>query len=80
MCLVTEETIHTLLRGGGDTTEKQWIGPDMPSIEAHSDDVFGLDVPDYALRCLILPIHPLASSLAFSVQIRLVLAIPISLA
>ena len=79
MCLVTEETIHTLLRGG-DTTEKQWIGPDMPSIEAHSDDVFGLDVPDYALRCLILPIHPLASSLAFSVQIRLVLAIPISLA
>ena len=52
----------------------------MPSIDAHSDDVFGLDVPDYALRCLILPIHPLASSLAFSVQIRLVLAIPISLA
>ena len=39
-----------------------------------ADDVFGRDVPAYDLRRLILPRDPLASSLAFSVQIRLVLA------
>ena len=46
----------------------------MPSIEAHPDDVFEHDVPGYDLRRLILARDPLASSLAFSVQIRLVLA------
>ena len=63
-----------LAAGASEPTEKQWIGAEMPSIEAHADDVFGRDVPAYGLRRLILPRDPLASSLAFSVQIRLVLA------
>ena len=46
----------------------------MPSLEARPGDVFERDVPGYDLRRLILARDPLAASLAFSVQIRLVLA------
>ena len=63
-----------LAAGAREPSQKQWIGAEMPSIETHADDVFGRDVPDYNLRRLILLRDPLASSLAFPVQIRLVLA------
>ena len=58
---------------GSDPREKQWIGANMPSIQAHPKDVFEHDVPGYDLHRLILARDPLASSLAFSVRIRLVL-------
>ena len=54
--------------------EKLWVGADMPSLQAHADDVFEKDIPGYDLRRLILARDPLAATLAFAVQIRLVLA------
>ena len=59
---------------GSEPKEKQWIGSDMPSLEARAEDVFEREVPGYNLRRLILARDPLAASLAFAVQIRLVLA------
>ena len=46
----------------------------MPSIEAHTNHVFERNVPGYNLPRFILARDPLASALAFSVHIRLVLA------
>ena len=59
---------------GSEPREKLWVGAEMPSLEARPEDVFERDVPGYDLRRLILARDPLAASLAFSVQIRLVLA------
>jgi len=59
---------------GSEPQEERWIGARMPSLEAREQDVFEREVPGYNLRRLILARDPLAASLAFAVQIRLVLA------
>ena len=59
---------------GSEPREKLWVGAEMPSLEARTEDVFEREVPGYDLRRLILARDLLAASLAFSVQIRLVLA------
>jgi hypothetical protein len=58
-----------------DTPDEQnWIGPDKPSLQAHAEDVFQVDVPGYDLRKLIQARDPLACVNAFQVQVRVVLA------
>ena len=59
---------------GSEPREKQWIGAGMPSLQARTQDAFECEIPGYDLRRLILARDPLAASLAFGVQIRLVLA------
>ena len=59
---------------GSEPNEKLWIGPEKPSLQPCREDVFEHDIPGYDLRRLILARDPLAASLAFAVQIRLVLA------
>ena len=59
---------------GSEPKEKLWVGAEMPSLQARRQDVFERDIPGYDLRRLILARDPLAASLAFAVQIRLVLA------
>ena len=54
--------------------QKRWIDSEMPSLHALPEDVFEHEVPGYDLRRLILARDPLAASLAFTVQIRVVLA------
>ena len=59
---------------GSQPKEKMWIGTEMPSLEANRRDVFEREVPGYDMRRLIRASDPLAASLAFAVQSRLVLA------
>ena len=54
--------------------EEQWIGQDVPSLEASEEDVFEIEVPGYDLRKLIQARDPLCVANAFDVQIRLQLA------
>ena len=55
--------------------EAHWIGAQMPSLEASSDDFFDIHVPGYDLRRLIQARDPLAPALAFATQIRVQLAV-----
>ena len=57
-----------------DPAEREWVGIDKPPIVAEEDDTFSLQVPGYDIRRLILARDPLAAVLAFSVQIRKILA------
>ena len=54
--------------------ERRWIGQDAPSLEARASDRFEIEVPGYDMRRLILAQDPLAAVLAFSVQVRAILA------
>ncbi len=54
--------------------ERRWIGQDAPSLEARAPDRFEIEVPGYDMRRLILAQGPLAAVLAFSVQVRAILA------
>ena len=45
-----------------------------PSLQAHEDDDFQVDVPGYDLRRILLAEVPLAVANAFFVQIRTILA------
>ena len=54
--------------------ESDWIGSDKPSLRASAEDVFHREVPGYDLRKLIQSRGPLAPALAFSTQVRVVLA------
>ena len=57
-----------------DQQEKAWVGVDKPKLEAKEDDLFEIEVPGYDLRKLILARDPLAAMLAFTVQVRVILA------
>ena len=54
--------------------QRRWIGQDAPSLEATPTDRFEVEVPGYDLRRLMLAQDPLAATLAFSVQVRAILA------
>ena len=57
-----------------DQEEAAWIGVDEPSLEAKDEDQFEVQMPGFNLRRLILARDPLAAALAFSVQVRCILA------
>ncbi len=54
--------------------QRRRIGQDAPSLEATPTDRFEVEVPGYDLRRLMLAQDPLAATLAFSVQVRALLA------
>ncbi|CAE7860116.1 esrp2 [Symbiodinium microadriaticum] len=59
----------------GEFSKKRvWFGRDAPSLEPKSEDRFGVDIPGYDLRRLLLTQDPLAAALAFGIQIRVILA------
>ena len=58
----------------GDSRRQRWARKDSPSLEPSPDDSFGVEIPGYDMRRLLLAEDPLAASNAFFVQIRTVLA------
>ena len=56
------------------TQNSMWVGKHAPSLEPNEDDNFGVDIPGYDLRRLLMAEDPLAAANAFFTQIRLVLA------
>ena len=54
--------------------EGDWIGSDKPSLQASAEDVAHREVPGYDLQKLIQSRDPLVPALAFSTQVRDVLA------